>query len=243
MIALVSLAGCQPSARDPYAPFIVTPQYISTEVVGYSVQNRPVELVTCGSGPETVLIIATIHGNEDAGTPLVFELIHKLRRSQDILQSHTVLIVPVANPDGLANCTRGNTNGIDLNRNFPTSNRINNAVHGHSGLTEPESQILYNLILLYQPVRIVSIHQPLNCLDYDGPAGEIAQNMSYYCPLPVKKLGSRPGSLGSFAGVEKNIPIITMELIAEDSNSTATQLWTRYGYALLAAITYPEAPY
>ncbi|MHC5093771.1 MAG: hypothetical protein ACYSO2_07720 [Planctomycetota bacterium] len=67
--------------------------------------------------------------------------------------------------------------------------------------------------------------------------------MGRFCSLPVKKLGSRPGSLGSFAGVEQKIPIITMELAKEDSDLTDTELWTQYGYALLAAITYPELPY
>jgi hypothetical protein len=34
-----------------------------------------------------------------------------------------------------------------------------------------------------------------------------------------------------------------MELAKEDSDLTDAQLWTQYGYALLAAITYPELPY
>jgi hypothetical protein len=34
-----------------------------------------------------------------------------------------------------------------------------------------------------------------------------------------------------------------MELAKEDSDLTDTELWTQYGYALLAAITYPELPY
>ena len=31
-------------------------------------------------------------------------------------------------------------------------------------------------------------------------------------PLPVKALGSFPGSLGRYAGIERNIPVITVEL-------------------------------
>ena len=119
---------------------------------------------------------------------------------------------------------------------------MNNDVNGFDSLTEPESVILHDLILTRQPVRIVTIHQPLDCLDYDGPGEQIAESMALYCPLPVKKLGSRPGSLGSFAGVEQNIPIITMELTADDSKLTTDQLWFKYGYALMAAITYPQSP-
>jgi protein MpaA len=190
-----------------------------------------------------VLILASIHGNEDAGTPLVNQLMQTLRARPSLGATHTILLIPVANPDGYALQIRGNARGIDLNRNFPASNRIDNAVFGQAGLTEPESRILHDLILTHQPARIVTIHQPLYCLDYDGPADRIAQAMSYYCPLPVKKLGSRPGSLGSFAGVEQNIPIITMELAAEDDHLSDVQIWGRYGPALLAAITYPHSPY
>jgi len=237
------LTGCQPGLDDSGRPEVTAPQRVRIETLGYSVQQRPIELITAGTGEETILLIATIHGNEDAGTPLVQRLADRLRSRTELLDNRTVLIVPLANPDGHALGTRGNASGIDLNRNFPATNRIDNEINGQGGLTEPESTILHDLILTRRPARIVTIHQPLYCLDYDGPGEEIAQHMGQYCPLPVKKLGSRPGSLGSFAGVEQNIPIITMELAKEDSQLTTEQLWDTYGYALLAAITYPELPY
>ena len=90
------LTGCQ----DPYAPTIQHPQITSAQILGYSVQQRPIELITIGTGAEKVLIIATIHGNEDAGTPLVYRLLDKLRARPILLEGRTVLIVPLANPDG-----------------------------------------------------------------------------------------------------------------------------------------------
>ncbi len=243
----LAVACCLPliGCHGPYTPSIIPAHQVNLrhEVIGYSVQNRQVDLFTLGSGPDKTLIIATIHGNEDAGTPLVYRLIDHLKARPKLLETRTVQIVPLANPDGYDLRTRGNANGIDLNRNFPAANRENNAVNGPSGLSEPESALLYELILAHRPARIVSIHQPLNCLDYDGPGTEIAEAMAAFCDLPVKKLGSRPGSLGSFAGVEQNIPIITMELLKEDGKLTATQLWETYGEALQAAITYPDLPY
>jgi len=237
------LTGCGPQKTDPYAPVIRTPQFLSVEPLGQSVQNRTIEMLKLGNGPDRILIIATIHGNEDAGTPLVYRLIDKLRERPVLLEGRTVLMIPIANPDGYVLRTRANASGIDLNRNFPASNRVDNDTNGQGGLTEPESAILHDVILTHHPAHIVTIHQPLYCLDYDGPADELAQAMSNFCPLPVKKLGSRPGSLGSFAGVEQNIPIITMELAESDSELTASQLWIKYGYALLAAVTFPELPY
>lgn len=242
-LVLFAAAGCQPGVKDRYAPVIQSPQRIHRELLGYSVQQRPIELLTAGDGSQVVLVMAAIHGNEDAGTPLVYELLDALRQRPHLLDGRTVLIVPVANPDGRAARTRGNAIHVDLNRNFPAANRVNSDIYGHDGLSEPESRILHELIVSRKPVRIVTLHQPLDCLDYDGAAEDIADFMGMYCRLPIKKLGALPGSLGSFAGLEQNIPIVTMELKKSDSDLSANQLWTNYGPALLAFITYPQSPY
>jgi protein MpaA len=66
--------------------------------------------------------------------------------------------------------------------------------------------------------------------------------MAKYCDLPVKKLGAKPGSLGSYAGLTLAIPIITLELQQSDSQFGPESLWRKYANTLLAAITYPSRP-
>ena len=88
---------------------------------------------------------------------------------------------------------------------------------------------------------IVSIHQPLKCIDYDGPAKELAEEMARHCDLPVRKIGAMPGSLGSYAGITLGIPIITLELPKEATNLNSEVLWQRYGPVLIAAIGYKQA--
>jgi protein MpaA len=61
------------------------------------------------------------------------------------------------------------------------------------------------------------------------------------CPLPVRKLGSRPGSLGSFVGTTLERPIITWEL-PKDAGMNADSLWKTYGEALIAALRFTEQP-
>ncbi len=237
LLSVVFLGGCYNDVS--YTPAGAEFQYYplrNKEIIGYSVQGRPIEMFKLGEGREIVLIIATIHGNEPAGLPLVEELIEYLKTDTSRLYGKQLLIVPVANPDGYAAGTRFNVNGIDLNRNFPAGNRVDNSRNGNGGLGEPESRALYNMISLYRPVRIVSIHQPLACIDYDGPADWLAEAMARECDLPVKKLGSRPGSLGSWAGVEMQIPIVTLELLRSDSNLGRAELWNKYGQALLAIL-------
>ncbi len=201
-------------------------------------ESRPIFTHTYGSGDDNVLIIATIHGSEPAGEPLVRELMAFLEKNPEYVRDYKVTVIPVANPDGLARRHRVNRNGIDLNRNFPADNRVNNTRYGQQALSEPESQVLYELIYRLKPVWVISIHQPLACIDYDGPGDALANAMAQRCDLPVKKLGSLPGSLGSWVGNELGIPIITLELRKEDSELSGPALWAKYGPALLAAMQY-----
>jgi protein MpaA len=64
--------------------------------------------------------------------------------------------------------------------------------------------------------------------------------MAQYCNLRVKRLGAKPGSLGSYAGVDLGVPIITFEMLQGDSGLDSQTLWRRYGKALITAIVYPD---
>ena len=242
LFGVLAFAGCVEPVRYPEIvgelPSIVFPsQY---RIVGASIQQRPIMCYVLGDGSDVTLIMATIHGNEAAGTPLVRTLSWYLRQHPEMLSGRKVVLMAVANPDGMANGSRYNAKGIDLNRNFEARNRVNSKQTGLKALSEPEARVIKQVIQQYKPDRIVSIHQPLNCIDYDGPARMLAERMGQYCALPVKKLGARPGSLGSYAGVTLGIPIITFEMLPADSQLNSEALWQKYGRALLAAILYPD---
>lgn len=245
LAAILVVAGC--GEPTPYPQFSemstsATALIGQHNIVGASVGNSPIMTQTFGQGPDVILILATIHGDESAGTPLLRSLAKHIRSHLELLNGRTIVLLPVANPDGFAQNTRENANGVDLNRNFAAANRINTATTGRAALSEPEARAISRLIDQYAPDRIVTIHQPLACIDYDGPAGAIARRMAQYCDLPVKKLGARPGSLGSYAGLTLRIPIVTLEMQTADSKLNDQALWRKYGKALIAAITYPIAP-
>lgn len=244
LFALLVLGGC----AEPVAyPEIVRPpepvrvavlgQY---HIIGSTVQGWPILCLVLGRGPDVTFVLASIHGNESAGTPLVRRLAQHLRQNPQLLDGRTVVLLPVANPDGAAHNSRYNAHGVDLNRNFEAANRVADKEGGPSALSEPEARVIQELIRQHSPGRIVSIHQPLACIDYDGPGLNIANRVAQYCGLPVRKLGARPGSLGSYAGVTLGIPIITLEMLPTDSESGPQTLWNRYGKALIAAIVYPN---
>jgi len=254
------MGGCSPSTpRTPptvdrhVPPPVVTPpsrveptpapepvRTVTKEkvVVGRSVAGQPITCTIIGSGHDVVLIMATIHGNEAAGTPLVHRLASHLTAHPEVVEGRQILLMPVANPDGLDRNSRHNLRGVDLNRNFPSDNFDSSKRHGPRPLSEPESTAIYELIERYEPNRVVSIHQPVECVDYDGPAESLAVVMARACGLPVRRLGSRPGSLGSYVGLERNTPIITFEWPRAADRLSDDAKWERYGPALLAAITH-----
>lgn len=242
LLGVLAFAGCvehvsYPEIVGEVPSFVIPSRY---RILGTSVQRRPIMCLQMGQGPDVIYIMATIHGNEAAGTPLVRNLARYLRQNRELLNGRMIVLMSVANPDGLVNDTRHNANGVDLNRNFEAKNRINSKETGTTALSEPESRIIKELILQYKPDRIVTIHQPLACIDYDGPGLMLAESMARYCDLPVKKLGARPGSLGSYAGLTLGIPTITLELLPDDSKLDSESLWRKYGKSLIAAIVYPE---
>ena len=128
------LAGCAEKQKQVIAPMIIYQDTVSPlddvlstvqyRIGGRSLMNRLVEYEVQGYGPDCTFILATIHGNEDAGTPLVRCLSQYLQEHRELLRGRTVVILPVTNPDGRANHSRGNARNVDLNRNFQAENRI-----------------------------------------------------------------------------------------------------------------------
>ena len=239
-----------PSCLGAAPPVITTPPPVppphppaarEQTPVGRSVQGRAIRCRVYGNGGDCVLVLGGIHGNEPASVPICEELCSFLARHPEMLRGRRVVVAPATNPDGLAANRRTNSHGVDLNRNFDTSNRQAVRRYGLKPLSEPESRYIARLIERYRPARIVSVHQPLACVDWDGPARDLAGAMSRACGLPMRKLGARPGSLGSYAGVDLHIPIITLELPRGASGLTPSDVWRTYGQALLVSIHYRDA--
>lgn len=240
---VLAFTGCYKPVDYPVIVRVLEPPVaepaILRSIAGNSIENRPIAYTVLGRGSDVTFILAAIHGNENAGIPLVRRLETHLQQHPELLERRRVVLMPTANPDGVARNSRYNARGIDLNRNFATANRINSSRFGRIPLSEPETRAIEQLIRQYAPDRIVSIHQPLACIDYDGPSRALAYRMAQYCKLPLKKLGAMPGSLGSYAGMSLGKPIITLELPRTADRFNSEQLWQQYGPALVAAIMYP----
>ena len=191
-----------------------------TEVIGKSVKGREITAYVFGDGDETVLIFSAIHGDEGSTYRLVenYYLPH-LRKNSDLYTGFRLLVIPRMNPDGIELGRRQNAHGIDLNRNFKAKNfktveTDNRYYGGEEPLSEPESRALNDLVLREKPARILTVHQPLNNINWDGPADDIAKRMHDVGKMRLApNIGyPTPGSFGSWAGIDKGIPVITLEL-------------------------------
>ncbi|CAN5491540.1 murein tripeptide amidase MpaA [soil metagenome] len=239
LAAAIGCGGVQTSKPEKHAAISI-PEKV--EIIGLSVEGRPMICLTAGNGADRSLLMASIHGNENAGTPLLEELLKRLEANPKLVEGRSVTFLFVTNPDGYVYDQRSNAHGVDLNRNFAATNRENSPRNGETPLSEPESRAIEAYLKRLRPARILSIHQPLETIDYDGPGEEIANAMGQYTWLGVDRIGSRPGSLGSYAGEDLGIPIITMELTRDADNESVENLWKYYGDALMAFVLYPEAP-
>ena len=212
--------------------------------VGVSANNIPILAWFIGDkSGEIIHFYGGVHGDEPEGVDLALQLKDYLMKSQSQFPNHFLIVVPVINPDGYEAKNRVNGHGVDLNRNFKTKDWVSTSKEsryypGPHSDSEPETQALVKLIKEYPPKKIISFHSLIpHQINYDGPAKALAEAMSQKNNYPVtENIGyPTPGSLGSYAGIERNIPVITYEL---PEKITPREAWKESFEAILVAISY-----
>lgn len=177
-----------------------------------SAQGREIVLKG-GEGAKKILVIGVFHGDEPQGKFLIDNYLKE--------NESNLLFIPCLNPDGMAQGVRTNSNGVDLNRNFPTKNweftEKNEFFGGDKAASEIETKFVADIIDKYKPELILTLHAPFKVVNYDGDAREISEKISAIINYPVEaSIGyPTPGSFGTYAGVERGIPTITLELDEE----------------------------
>lgn len=226
-------------------PPLVYPLF-QEKILGLSVQKREITAAVWNEGPSRpMLVLTAVHGNERMAGAFGDEVLARWQAHPEELEGAYVILVVRPNPDGWELSTRQNADQVDLNRNFPDQWRPGRPgaryYGGPAAFSEPESRVLADLIETFHPSRIISVHQPLHNLNYDGPARELALAMAKCNHYPVvDNIGyPTPGSLGIFAGVTRQIPTITLEL---PGGADLAKIFDDNYAALLAALRFPLPP-
>ena len=141
----------------------------TVSTIGFSKQGRAITAYSFGSGSKVILYTGAIHGNEQSARLLMNAWIGELdANARSIPLGTRIVVVPQVNPDGVASNSRYNAGGVDLNRNYDTSDwqqdvqTVNgDLLPGGGGSypgSEPETQALMSLSSQLQPTLTLSFH-------------------------------------------------------------------------------------
>ena len=166
--------------------------------MGMSVDGRPI-MATRRGDPDgrRVLVFGVIHGDEQAGLQIV-----ALLEELPVPDGVDLYLVDSMNPDGVANNTRGNANGVDLNRNFPFNWGPIGApgdgqYAGSAAASEPEAQAVVGLIGALRPDLVIWYHQDLFTISPgQGRDGAIRARYAELTGLPMETITG-----GTYTGV------------------------------------------
>jgi protein MpaA len=209
--------------------------------------GTPIELYSSLHGTERpLLFVGGVHGDEPEGVRLATDLLSWLHKNNKE-QIHPWILIPCLNIDGYKKNERVNSQGVDLNRNFPSSDWTSEAKAprynpGSKPASEPETLALIDLIQTQKPKAIVHFHSWEPCVVYTGSAGKkIAEMIGSLTPYPVREdIGyPTPGSLGQYGWLNHKIPVICVEA---QEHSDLASLWPIFSHGLERLLSEPAIP-
>ena len=178
------------------------------------VEGFPVWALEIGEGrPEDpcLLLVGGVHGLERIGTKVVLAYLGSLAErlawdalTREALTRSRIVSIPLLNPVGMRNGTRGNGNGVDLMRNGPSSDALGGTflVGGHRlsprlpwfmgdpNEMEPETvaliEFVERVVLSSRSAISLDVHSGFGFQDriwfpYARKAGPIAHTPEVYC--------------------------------------------------------------
>ena len=222
-------------ALTPAATSLVLPNEQKSEIIGYSVEGRPLEVYTFGNGEQERMIVAGIHGGDEWNTiTLANQMITDLNQNPNLIPENvTLYILPNLNPDGDARSHnkygRLNHNGVDLNRNFPVNWKLDWDRAGcwnylpTSGGTGPgsevETQALMGFLNHHNVQALISYHSAAlgifpGGLPWDDDSSRLAEAIAEVTNYPFPPIDTGcaySGTLADYA-VSSGAAAVDLEL-------------------------------
>lgn len=207
-----------------------------SRVIGYSREGRPITAYYYGTGSSTVLFTGGIHGEEHSGKYTMNSWTSYLEANAHKLPAgRQVVVVPAVNPDGLARGTRLNAAGVNLDRNYPssdwaksiqTSGRHLPEGGGSAPASEPETKAIVGLVNSLKIRLAVSHHAQGSLVGSNSVADADRLALSYGSAVGYgSMIGNAEETMGyAITGElevwlgERGIPAILIELPNRRSN-------------------------
>lgn len=120
----------------------------SLEILGYSVEQKPIYGLKLGRGDYKILAWSQMHGNETTTTKACLDLVNYLLETSQgrvLLDQLQLQLIFQLNPDGAERYTRLNANAIDLNRDAVQE-------------TQPEMTTLKTVYADFKPDLCLNLH-------------------------------------------------------------------------------------
>ena len=173
-----------------------------TVTLGASQGGAPLTLYELGDGARRVLVLGGQHGGPEANTvELAGAILDYFSANPDALPPGVGLdVLPVANPDGLADGRRQFLDGVDPNRNwggadwradaYDSNAQFRVGLGGPEPFSEPETRALADWVLAHRPAFVVNYHSAGGFMfgPRDGQPGDLAaayaQASGYHWPAP-----------------------------------------------------------
>src|SRR6266516_951596 len=225
-----------PPVFETPTPFVL-PRGLRPAIIGFSLAGRPIEVYTFGDGEKEYLIVAGIHGGYEGNTiALANELITYINQNPEVIPTAvTLYIIRDMNPDAEARSNdvdgRVNNNGVDLNRNFPSSNWAADwdrngcwiyrpTTGGTYGGSEPETRSVMSFIRSHRIEPMISYHSAAlgvfpGGVPWEAPSKRLASALAKvtgYSYPPVDTGCEYTGTLEDWAVENKDGAAVDMEL-------------------------------
>lgn len=197
---------------------------LTRAVIGESIEGRPIRLLKTANKPETVILLGRQHPAEIPGAMAMRSFVDTLLADTELARQFrarfTLLIIPLLNPDGVANGHwRHNSGRTDLNRDW-------------GKFTQPETQAVAKLLAGVDALQI----QPRLMLDFH--ATNLTRTLLFYTQTADEQTDSPGFDRRWLAAVRGRLPELEIDHRPgpSDKNPNAKgYFYRRYG---IPAITY-----
>jgi len=212
--------------------------------IGKSISGVPIYLIKFGTGMKKILLVGGHHGYEEETAIVSLYLANYYARNQSsIPQTFAIWIIPALNPDGLNKSQRNNINGVDLNRNYQTSNWIKSEkdifYSGPSPFSEPETNAIKELLEKEKFMFVISLHTNLDYFESNSFSNrygnlnlflsKISQKVGYNffdaSIIPISDIITK-GEFTTWLTETHNTPAITIEMKTEPNYDSFIKIRT-----------------